>query len=416
MLSHNIAFKTEQNTRSIIIGKILVAKSKHIDQNDIKKSKTHELVMSAKGFDLLVSNTSKSQNLFIYFENYNVLPLYILTYDTSRACQIDTPRRWIYVDEFADLSLLPRKISRQIDEHLISNNDKNGEIKFKFNYDDDYKQDYEIIVQNKFEIFLKNKNKNNEKILLWSSDITNGNEIVINTFKKPFFTTLEKDFNILYAHFKTHKCSHDIKIEILKTLNQISNLLVENEVNLISSLDEKDVEFKQICEKFYKTMPKSNATVDKIEKINNRLQKCKYLVKKILIALKSGCINEKVLFHGTNETNPEIIYKNETGFEVSVENNYEIEWSGSNEQCCFSETAFYSNDYSFKNYNFENKICRQILLASVLTGKQTSEKRKSTLDDYDSVYAFENGSDIYIIDESSMAYPNYLITYSLRLF
>ena len=129
------------------------------------------------------------------------------------------------------------------------------------------------------------------------------------------------------------------------------------------------------------------------------------------------CINEKELFHGTRHTNPDAIWKGEDGFDMR--HSADGMWGRGT---YFASEASYCHQ-GFVHYNSQRQQF-QLFLAHVLTGdsitlppnrsiKMPPPKRGSTIR-YDSVNGVTNGCTVYILYKLDMAYPAYLITYTIH--
>ena len=142
----------------------------------------------------------------------------------------------------------------------------------------------------------------------------------------------------------------------------------------------------------------------------------KYFVQKILLALKSNCIDEKRLFHGTRANEPKIIYSDTVGFDMRYSN--QGFWGKAN---YFAVNSSYSDDYSYK---IPSTNLKQMFIAKVLIGDSVnvmpnnsslveppSYEKNGKQIQYDSVNGETFGSIVYMIYENSRAYPEYLITY-----
>ena len=129
-----------------------------------------------------------------------------------------------------------------------------------------------------------------------------------------------------------------------------------------------------------------------------------------------GVINEKLLFHGTRNTLPSRIYKDDEGFDMRF-SRIGL-WGGGN---YFSVNASYSDRYAHRL----SDGTLQIFLAKVLTGRSIELQPDNTLRippviqpstegylRYDTVNGHTNGSQIYITYSNDKAYPFYLITYN----
>ena len=198
------------------------------------------------------------------------------------------------------------------------------------------------------------------------------------------------------------------------TYSRPSHWVNQPENLYIHSVDKATPEWKEVAGLVYKTLP--NATILKLERIQNEwLWKRYYFAKQRMIE-KNGLLNESKLFHGTSLTPPDKIYQSQQGFDFRCSGEMNMWGTGT----YFAVNASYSDSYSHQLANNE----KEIFLADVLTGvtcqcKPDSKLKKpppkaSGANDgelYDSVTGHTNGSDIFVIYELDQAYPAYVITY-----
>ncbi|EFA74531.1 U box domain-containing protein [Heterostelium album PN500] len=168
-----------------------------------------------------------------------------------------------------------------------------------------------------------------------------------------------------------------------------------------------------------------------IEKIQNNLLWEKYstrrdqMVKKINPKMKKQEIesHEMMLFHGTRNNGPELIYNDEDGFEsrYSATGMWGL-------ATYFAKKASYSHEYAYRNprtgYPGQQPY-RQMFLARVLIGDcihlmpnqpnlkkpPKKEQTKEYSEYFDTVSGETQGSYVYMVYENNRAYPEYLITY-----
>ena len=136
--------------------------------------------------------------------------------------------------------------------------------------------------------------------------------------------------------------------------------------------------------------------------------------------------NEKLLFHGTRNTDPKDIFKSEKGFDFRY----------SSDGLWGRGTYFaVKGGYSDQSYAYTGGLdgLKQLILAKVLTGesiklstdrtltKPPPKPRRTSLDEedvvtnelYDSVTGFTNGSQVYVVYDHEKSYPAYLLTYAV---
>jgi HEPN domain-containing protein len=180
-------------------------------------------------------------------------------------------------------------------------------------------------------------------------------------------------------------------------------------------------EFERIDKLFHNTL--SGVRIHCIERIQNKelWDKYKEQRRKIERDVDLRDTSEKMLFHGTRGTPPEMIYGSETGFDMRFSRNGL--WGYGN---YFAVNAQYSLRYAYSKGNNQY----QMFVARVSPGASKSHGRQSVRYDvpperettglhqpgqvrrrYNSVNAFSGGSEIYITYENHLAYPEYLITF-----
>lgn len=161
-----------------------------------------------------------------------------------------------------------------------------------------------------------------------------------------------------------------------------------------------------------------NAKVVVITRIQNLTLWRRYSFFKSLMHKKNhGAVNEKLLFHGTRNTDPKTIISSEKGFDFRY----------GSEDCLWGKGAYFAVQASYCDHQFAHKkgIDKQIFVARVLTGisfamsqpnrslKEPPTKPRST-DHYDTVTGYTGGvlpSQVYVIYDHDKAYPAYLLTY-----
>ncbi|TNV72372.1 hypothetical protein FGO68_gene5051 [Halteria grandinella] len=227
-------------------------------------------------------------------------------------------------------------------------------------------------------------------------------------------------------------------IKYPKEWSNIEDHLSQKTDLTVVTMDYKTVEYQEIANLFRLTMP--TAVIKGIQRIqNNRLWKIfnhqsDYVIKKMNeeqdISQKNLQLDDvtRLLFHGTSQTDPKMIYESEEGFDMRFSN--EGMWGRAN---YFAVKSAYSNNYCYKtsmkmilpNSSQEQTIeRRKMFLARVLVGQTIALASDKTLKmppllpgettkRYDSVKGFTNGSDVYMVYSNKNCYPNYLITYSL---
>ena len=148
-----------------------------------------------------------------------------------------------------------------------------------------------------------------------------------------------------------------------------------------------------------------------------------YYTRRTFFLKNSGTVNEKLLFHGTRNTNPKLIYCSEVGFDVRFSS--KGRWGHA---IYFSENASYGDKYAHITPSGD----KQLIMANVLTGCSYSSIPDSTLKLapvitkdfeanglffsellYDSVNALSKGSQPYMIYDNSKSIPCYHLLHKL---
>ena len=183
----------------------------------------------------------------------------------------------------------------------------------------------------------------------------------------------------------------------------------------VNVLRRHSTEWSKVAKNFHSTLPQKH--IIKIERIQNRwLWEIYYQHKDRIKRKNDGVINEKLLFHGTRNTLPSSIYKDDEGFDMKF-SRIGL-WGMGN---YFSVNASYSDCYA--HYLCDGTL--QIFLAKVLTGRSIELQPDNSLRlppviqpsmkgslRYDTVNGHSNGSRIYVTYSNDKAYPFYLISYN----
>ncbi len=179
-------------------------------------------------------------------------------------------------------------------------------------------------------------------------------------------------------------------------------------------------EYKDVADRVKATLP--GAKISSIQRIQNKWVWEKYSRQKQRLHSKnSGQVNEKFLFHGTQENDPQLIYDSGEGFDMRYSRIGM--WGRAN---YFAEDASYSNSYA----HCASDGSKEIFLATVLTGDSCStspdsslrmppKKRSSSSSGkvqfsemrYDTVRGVTAGSTVFMTYDNHSAYPVYLIQY-----
>ena len=184
-------------------------------------------------------------------------------------------------------------------------------------------------------------------------------------------------------------------------------------------------EFKDIAAQFASTMPRF--TIERIERVQNRVLWRRYHDCKERLRRDLPSVGEKHLFHGTQETDPVVIYGGDAGFDVGHSRGG-LWGAGS----YFAVNASYSHRYAHQKHLIGRSApLFKMLVAKVLTGltfesppnrelifpperADTGEEEGRVRRRYNSVHGIANdGSDwyVYITYSNEQTYPAYLISY-----
>ncbi|KAI6660974.1 Sacsin-like [Oopsacas minuta] len=179
------------------------------------------------------------------------------------------------------------------------------------------------------------------------------------------------------------------------------------------ALETDSSEFAAITRRFHQSMPYAGViTITKI--INPDSWKMfEANIKQELPRFPNICLTIRLLFHGSSKTDPNIIIKDSTGFNMKFADRGL--WGHG---IYFAFSSSYAHRYCFNIA--KERHC--IFAASVLIGnsKQLPQNRSLTgpppmpngRDNYHSVQGTRDGELIHVVYKNSMAYPNYLITYA----
>ena len=165
-----------------------------------------------------------------------------------------------------------------------------------------------------------------------------------------------------------------------------------------------------------------NVNMFYLDRIQNRKLWDKYALEKKHMSERNGGdaqVHEKLLFHGTGDTDPQTIIMSPKGIDFRYSRrDYQLLWGTG---AYFAVNASYSDNY----YYVDQKLrVKQLLLVKVLTGNSCSYGIKNDpnltkpppLSEgnpllYDTVNGFTNGSIVYVVYDHDRAYPAYLISY-----
>ena len=162
-----------------------------------------------------------------------------------------------------------------------------------------------------------------------------------------------------------------------------------------------------------------NAEIMSIEKIQNHELWKKYSDRAQQIRNEPQNCGEKLLFHGTRDTDPKEIYKGDSSFDIKFSR--QGLWGRGN---YFAVNASYSHSYA---HSVHGTGMKKLLVAFVLTGLSyhSNQDRSLTMPPYrseqdepsgirhryHSVNGVTGGTTVYITYDNNLAYPAYVITY-----
>ena len=166
-------------------------------------------------------------------------------------------------------------------------------------------------------------------------------------------------------------------------------------------------EFQMVLTEFNKTM--NNFVITKLTRIQN-----KYLMDHYVSTLQKRQelrpdveLNRRLLFHGTKEIDPKIIYKDsDTGFDIQYSNPRGSCGKG----IYFAINANYSNGYAFKSNGTSQIFLADVFIGNPYKGQINSNFIKAP-EGHDSV---EHPSSFFVVYNNFHSYPLYLIDYKNR--
>lgn len=176
-------------------------------------------------------------------------------------------------------------------------------------------------------------------------------------------------------------------------------------------------EYTRVQGQFNLTLPQMKVT--KIYRIQNKRlwdEYCKCC--RTMMKVNEGILKEEMLFHGTRKNKPEMIYQDDSGFDMR--HSAQGVWGRGN---YFASNSCYSDCYAYSE-----KGTKKMFAAWVLTGicfdsppdstliKPPERQRSDATEDkvkcrYDSVTGVTGGTRVYVTYDNSHAYPAYLIVY-----
>lgn len=180
--------------------------------------------------------------------------------------------------------------------------------------------------------------------------------------------------------------------------------------------DAESDEYARVQGAFNCTLPQRK--VNKIYRIQNKhLWTNYYAHSQRMLEVNNGILREELLFHGTRDNKPKLIYRGTDGFDMR--HSRAGMWGRGN---YFAMNASYSDLYAYQEDGL-----RKMFAAWVLTGKAYDSRPDSALikppvwnedaadsqvkHHYDTVTGMTGGTRVYITYDNRHAYPAYLIVY-----
>lgn len=176
-------------------------------------------------------------------------------------------------------------------------------------------------------------------------------------------------------------------------------------------------EYTRVQGEFNLTLP--HRKVVKIHRIQNKPLWNKYRqCSETMMTVNEGILKEELLFHGTRNNNPELIYQDDSGFDMR--HSASGMWGKGN---YFAKNSSYSDGYTY-----HDRGMKKMFAAWVLTGicfdsppnrafiKPPERQLHDAVEGrvkcrYDSVTGVIGGTRVYITYDNIHAYPAYLIVY-----
>lgn len=187
---------------------------------------------------------------------------------------------------------------------------------------------------------------------------------------------------------------------------------------LIDSFRELE-EYERVQGEFNLTLPQYE--VVKIYRVQNKALWGKYFTySQKMLEFNDGILNEKLLFHGTRDTDPkEIIQGSTCGFDMR--------YSGTGlwgRGTYFAENASYSHSYAYNEHGLKKMFAAWVLTGisyesrpdSNITVPPPRDREEDANRDkvkylYDTVTGVTGGTRVYITYDNDHTYPAYLIVY-----
>jgi hypothetical protein len=266
--SHENAFENN-SIRKIVMSKIIAG---NIHENDAPDT---ELRVPPKNHNLITLIVKNTQRIYACYENFNALPWYIITYDSSKKTMPTFFEYWCWKHINGDIIPLDDDINILIDMQYRRGIEKTTE-KFKFSKFGNQEMTYNIILKQNC-ISIENI-ESGEIVELEKHYLKNCKRI--NNLKEMFLTNLNQDIEDLNEIFSKYEFPNDgAEISVKNTLPEIERLIKNiNADTILRPLDKSDQEFTVVKYFFEETMPSKEYQIIKIEKVDNKLQNLTFLI------------------------------------------------------------------------------------------------------------------------------------------
>lgn len=182
--------------------------------------------------------------------------------------------------------------------------------------------------------------------------------------------------------------------------------------------DAEDEEYEHVAAQFQLTLPHVN--ILKIERVQNKVLWRRYYNRsQIMRNFDRLFLREELLFHGTRDNKPELIYGGAEGFDTRFCSTGM--WGRGN---YFAVNSSYSNSYAHRVSGARKMFAAWVLTGNSIhlpsDGRLTKPPFMATPGNsttaiqhrYDSVSGTTGGTRVYITYDNDHAYPAYLITYT----
>ncbi|CDW84031.1 UNKNOWN [Stylonychia lemnae] len=278
--------------------------------------------------------------------------------------------------------------------------------------------------EKQLQAFYDNPVNHNTTIVLKHYPNCLNNKVLLNELQKlatnQFRTSFEiNDANIIKITGENYYEAKQRILEIIDFANKFvvpptwENFSKMTDTNLlVCSIKRDSNEWTEIENQFKQTM--SSYKIQNIERIQNKRLWRVFTVENQDVADRNNQNSAQtlMLYHGTGQNSPKLIYDGEEGFDMRYSN--EGMWGKAN---YFAQNASYSHGYRHK---IQNRTY-QMFFARVTVGQNIKLESDTTLKmppmngnqskRYDSVQGYTKGSNVFMIYANKKAYPEYLITY-----